>query len=65
VNAYCAAVNHQVPNRVPINLDRLEVSGIAVIALDKAKRQPGIATPIQVADVRFLIGRVEERAIVI
>ena len=37
------AVNHQVPDRVPIDLGGMKASGIAVSAYDKVKRKLGIA----------------------
>ena len=39
------AVNHQVPDRVPIDLGGMKASGIAVSAYDKLKRKLGIRPP--------------------
>jgi len=54
------AVNHQVPDRVPIDLGGMKASGIAVSAYDKVKRKLGIATPTKVLDPRFMIAVVED-----
>ena len=57
------AVNHQVPDRVPIDLGGMKASGIAAIAYDKLKRQLGIATPTRVIDPRFMIAAVEDEVL--
>jgi len=54
------AVNHQVPDRVPIDLGGMKASGIAVSACDKVKRRLGIRTPTKVLDPRFMIAVVED-----
>ncbi|HEY3324597.1 MAG TPA: uroporphyrinogen decarboxylase family protein [Planctomycetota bacterium] len=54
------AVNHEVPDRVPIDLAGMKASGIAVCAYEKMKRQLGIATPTRVLDPRFMISVVED-----
>ena len=54
------AINHQVPDRVPIDLGGLKASGIAVSAYDKVKRKLGIPGPTKVLDSRFMIAVVEE-----
>ena len=54
------AVNHQVPDRVPIDLGGMKASGIAVSAYDRVKRKLGIATPTKVLDPRFMIAVVED-----
>ena len=56
-------VNHQVPDRVPIDLGGHKASGIAVSAYDKVKRKLGIASPTKVADPRFMIAAVEEEVL--
>jgi hypothetical protein len=57
------AVNHQVPDRVPIDLGAMKASGIAAIAYDKVKRELGIATPTKVIDPRFMIAAVEDEVL--
>ena len=54
------AVNHQVPDRVPIDLGGMKASGIAVSAYDRVKRKLGIATRTKVLDPRFMIAVVED-----
>ena len=54
------AVNHQLPDRVPIDLGGLKASGIAVSAYDRVKRKLGIQTPTKVLDPRFMIAVVED-----
>ena len=54
------AVNHQAPDRVPIDLGGMKASGIAVSAYAKVKRLLGIATPTKVLDPRFMIAVVED-----
>jgi hypothetical protein len=58
-----AAVNHQVPDRVPIDLGGMKASGIAVSAYDKVKRRLGISTPTKVLDPRFMIAVVEDEVL--
>ena len=57
------AVNHQVPDRVPIDLGGMMASGIAVSAYDKMKRKLGISTPTKVLDARFMIAVVEDEVL--
>jgi uroporphyrinogen-III decarboxylase len=54
------AVNHQIPDRVPIDLGGMKATGIAVTAYDKMKRKLGIATPSKSLDPRFMIAMIEE-----
>lgn len=58
-----AAVNHQVADRVPIDLGATKASGIAVIAYDRVKRALGIQTPTKVVDPRFMIAAVEDEVL--
>ncbi|MGA2619294.1 MAG: uroporphyrinogen decarboxylase family protein [Thermoguttaceae bacterium] len=58
-----AAVNHQVSDRVPIDLGGMKASGIAVTAYDRLKRRLGIGTPTKVLDPRFMIAVVEEEVL--
>lgn len=58
-----AAVNHQVADRVPIDLGATKASGIAAIAYDRVKRALGIQTPTKVVDPRFMIAAVEEEVL--
>lgn len=55
-----AAVNHQLPDRVPIDLGACKASGIAVSAYDRLRRALGIPGCTRVADPRFMIAVVEE-----
>ncbi len=57
------AVNHRLPDRVPIDLGGTKASGIAVVAYDKLKRKLGIATPTKVLDPRFMIAVVEDEVL--
>lgn len=57
------AVNHQVPDRVPIDLGGMKASGIAVTAYDRLKRKLGIGTPTRVLDPRFMIAVVEDEVL--
>ena len=57
------AVNHQVPDRVPIDLGADKASGIAVTAYDRLKRRLGLATPTKVLDPRFMIAVVEDEVL--
>ena len=54
------AVNHRIPDRVPIDLGGTKASGIAVAAYAKLKQKLGIATPTKVIDPRFMIANVED-----
>ncbi len=56
----CKAVNHQVPDRVPIDLGGMKASGIAVSAYDRVRRKLGFSGPTKVLDPRFMIATVEE-----
>jgi hypothetical protein len=53
------AVNHQVPDRVPIDLGALKASTISAIAYDRLKRRLGIETPTKVLDARFMTAAIE------
>jgi hypothetical protein len=53
------AVNHQVPDRVPIDLGALKASTISAIAYDRLKRRLGIETPTKVFDARFMTAAIE------
>ncbi|MCX6908609.1 MAG: hypothetical protein NTY01_11270 [Verrucomicrobia bacterium] len=57
------AVNHQVPDRVPIDLGGMKASTIAVSAYDKVKRELGINTPTKVLDPRFMIAALEDEVL--
>jgi len=57
------AVNHQVPDRVPIDLGGMKASTIAVSAYDKVKRELGINTPTKVLDPRFMIAALENEVL--
>lgn len=57
------AVNHEVPDRVPIDLGGMKASTIAAIAYDRLKRKFGIATPTKVIDPRFMIAAIEDEVL--
>ena len=57
------AVNHQLPDRVPIDLGSTKASGIAVVAYEKLKHKLGISTPTKVLDPRFMIAVVEDEVL--
>ena len=57
------AVNHQLPDRVPIDLGGTKASGIAVVAYENVKRKLGISTPTRVLDPRFMIAVVEDEVL--
>ena len=54
------AVNHQVPDRVPIDLGGMKASGIAASAYARLKSTLGIGEPTRILDPRFMIAVVEE-----
>ena len=56
-------VNHQLPDRVPIDLGGTKASGIAVVVCEKLKRKLGISTPTKVLDPRFMIAVVEDQVL--
>ena len=57
------AVNHQVPDRVPVDLGGLKASTIAAVAYDKLKCKLGITTPTRVIDARFMIAALEDEVL--
>ncbi|MBM3888291.1 MAG: hypothetical protein FJ388_04100, partial [Verrucomicrobia bacterium] len=57
------AVNHQIPDRVPIDLGGLKASTIAAIAYDKLKHRLGMTTPTKVIDARFMIAALEDQVL--
>lgn len=57
------AVNHEVPDRVPIDLGGMKASGIAVSAYERLKHKLGIHTPTKVLDPRFMIAAVEDQVL--
>lgn len=57
------AVNHQVPDRVPIDLGGMKASGIAAIAYHKLKQKLGLRTPTRVLDPRFMLADVEDEVL--
>lgn len=57
------AVNHQVPDRVPVDLGGLKASTIAAVAYDKLKRELGLTTPTRVIDARFMIAALEDEVL--
>jgi len=57
------AVNHEVPDRVPIDLGGMKGSGIAAASYDRLKRKLGLQTPTRVLDPRFMIAAVEDEVL--
>ena len=57
------AVNHEAPDRVPIDLGGMKASGIAVSAYDGLKRALGIPGCTRVIDPRFMIAAVEDEVL--
>jgi hypothetical protein len=57
------AVNHETPDRVPIDLSGMKASGIAASAYDKVKRALGVCTPTRILDTRFMIAEVDEEVL--
>jgi len=41
------AVNHQAPDRVPIDLSAMKASGIAAVALDRVHRALRLSVPVR------------------
>ena len=54
------AVNHEVPDRVPIDLGAMTASGIAASAYDKVKRMLGISTPTKLSNPCSMLAAVED-----
>jgi len=54
------AVNHQVPDRVPIDLGGMKASGIGVRAYNRVKARVGNRTSTRIWDPRFMIACVDE-----
>ena len=57
------AVNHQIPDRVPIDLGSMLASGIAASTYDKMKRKLGISARTKVAYPCSMIAVVEEEVL--
>jgi uroporphyrinogen decarboxylase len=53
------ALNHQQPDRVPLDLGAMRASGINAVVYDKLKRRLGIATPTKVFDTMQILAEVE------
>jgi len=54
------AVNHAIPDRVPIDLGGMKASGIACSAYDRLQKAVGISATTRVMDARFMTAVVEE-----
>jgi len=54
------AINHQEPDRVPIDLNGTRVSGIAAAAYHRLKQRLGIRTPTRVFDLYQMLAEVEQ-----
>ena len=55
-----AALNHQEPDRVPIDLGGTRQSGIAASAYHQLKQRLGLTTPTRVFDLYQVLAEVEE-----
>lgn len=55
-----AALNHQEPDRVPIDLGGTRLSGIAASTYHKLKQLMGLSTPTRVFDLYQMLGEIEE-----
>src|SRR4030042_4074015 len=58
-----AALNHQQPDRVPIDLGGSIVTGINAMAYARLKRHLGLPGPVRVSSVILLLAEVEEAMI--
>ena len=54
-----AAVNHQRPDRVPIDLGAMRASGIAATVYEQLKRRRGLSTPTKLFDSMQLLAEIE------
>ena len=57
------AVNHEIPDRVPIDLGAMIASGIAASAYDKVKRKLGIRTLTKIPYPYSMIAMVEDEVL--
>lgn len=55
-----AAINHKIPDRVPLDIGGSGVTGISVSTLSKLKEALGLPGMAKVADPFFMLGEVEE-----
>jgi len=55
-----SAVNHQEPDRVPIDLGAMKASSISVKTYNQVKALCGINTSTRIWDPKFMIASVEE-----
>ncbi len=53
------AVNHQPPDRVPIDLSAIRATGINAVVYDALKKRRGINTPTKIHDAMQIIAEVE------
>jgi uroporphyrinogen-III decarboxylase len=53
------AINHQVPDRVPIDLGGTRASGISAATYDRLKRRLGLKSPTKILDSMQLLAEVE------
>ena len=54
-----AAVNHQKPDRVPIDLGAIRASGISAVVYDQMKKRAGINTPTKIHDTMQILAEIE------
>ncbi|MEN6495764.1 MAG: methyltransferase, partial [Thermoguttaceae bacterium] len=54
------AINHQEPDRVPIDVGGTRQSGIAASTYHRLKQRLGLATPTRVYDVYQVLAEIEE-----
>ena len=54
-----AAVNHEKPDRTPLDLGGMRASGINAVVYDELKRSLGIHTPTKIHDIKQILAEVE------
>ena len=58
-----AAVNHQRPDRVPIDLSAMGASGINAVVYDRMKKRLGLDTPTKIQGTMMVLAELEMEAI--
>ena len=58
-----AAINHQQPDRVPIDLGGIRASGINAVVYGQLKQRMGIHTPTKIHDPMQFLTEFEPRAL--
>jgi uroporphyrinogen decarboxylase len=54
------AINHQVPDRIPIDLSATRQSGISASSYHRLKEYLGVHTPTRVVDLIQMLAEVEQ-----